>query len=404
MSPRGRHPHNRLTDRMVRQAGPGKYCDGGCLYLVVEPSGSRHWVFNGMVRGRRRELGLGGYPTVSLAAAREKALKYRRIAREGGDPSAGTAKKACPTVREVFELVTENRRTAWKTPTTEAGWRRDFEKYVAPVIGDMPIAAVSLDHLRSIVVPHWGGRNSKGYVLRQNLEAIFAWAVAQQHRPDNPAANLRDLLPKVKAPVRHRPSLPYAEAPAALADLQKLDVREPVKLVVLFIVLTAARLGEATGATWREIDLANGVWQVPPERMKSRDAHSVPLSAQAVEILGRAKRLPGDGSLVFPVLGRNGRTRAVTQDMVSAALRKLGRSDPDGRPIVAHGFRSTFRRWSIEVFRVTREVGEAALAHGESDRTVAAYTRGADPFDDRTELMRRWADYVLPVVKCLGNA
>ena len=181
-----------------------------------------------------------------------------------------------------------------------------------------------------------------------------------------------------------------------LAAWQDLEVKEPVKLVLLFIVLTAARLGEATGATWKEFDLANSMWQVPEERMKAGDGHTVPLSIQVREVLSRAEALKGVGDLVFPVVRRNGRPGRVSQEMLSVALRKLGKVDGQGRPIVVHGFRSTFRVWSIEVARVRREVGEAALAHGESDRTVAAYARDAEPFDDRVALMQKWADYVLP--------
>ena len=328
---------------------------------------------------------------------------YRQAVRGGGDPRVEAARAKGPSVREIYETVTETRRTAWKSKTTEAAWRRGFEKFILPVIGDKPVATVLLEDVRRILVPHWGGRNSKGYLLRQNLENIFAWAVAQNLRLDNPAANIARLLPKVRSRVRHRPSLPYSEAPEALAVWQDLQVREPVKLVVLFIVLTAARLSEVTGAAWGEIDLSEACWQVPAKRMKAGADHTVPLSVQALEVLRRARTLKGDGSLVFPVVDRHGKIGRVSQDMVSDALKKLGRVDPQGRTIVVHGFRSTFRMWSIEVARTTREVGEAALAHGESDKTVKSYTRNADPFDLRTALMQRWADYVLPLSGPFGD-
>ena len=137
--------------------------------------------------------------------------------------------------------------------------------------------------------------------------------------------------------------------------------------------------------------------------MKSGTGHTVPLSTQAMEVLRRAQALKGSSALVFPVVGRNGKTRPVNQEMVSYALRKLGRVDERGRPIVVHGFRSTFRKWSIEVAGAVREVGEAALAHGESDVTVKSYTRDADPFIPRTGLMQRWADYVLPLSGRFGE-
>ena len=396
MSPRGRHPHNRLTVPVVNQAVPGRHADGNRLYLVVRPSLARSWIQRLTINGRRTDLGLGPYPLVSLADARRAAIENLQILRDGGDPRHKAVSTEGPTFREIYEIVTENRSAGWKLEATEANWRRDFEKWVLPVIGEKPIAAITIGDLQRIVRPHWNGRNSKGYLMRQNLEAVFAWGVATNCRVDNPAAALKHLLPKRRSFVRHRPSLAYSEAPEALAVWQDLDIREPVKLAVLFIVLTAARLGEATGATWGEIDLAKGCWTVPAGRMKAGKQHSVPLSIQALEVLKRARALKGDGSLVFPVRGRDGRIRSVGHDMVSDALRKLGRKDPDGRPIVVHGFRATFRVWSIEVAHVLREVGEAALAHGESDKTVKSYTRDADPFDLRTEVMQRWADYVLP--------
>ncbi len=399
----GRHPHNKLTAVTLRQRSPGRHADGNNLHLFVRPNGARSWVQRITIYGRRHDLGLGPFPLVSLADARRAAIQNRLTVRAGGDPRVKAACAKGPTFREIYETVTESRRTGWKAKTTEAAWRRGFEKFILPVIGDKRVATVPLEDVRRIVVPHWGGRNSKGYLLRQNLETVFAWAVAENYRLDNPAANLARLLPKVKSRVRHRPSLRYSEAPEALAAWQDLQVSEPVKLAVLFIVLTAARLSEVTGAAWGEIDVSGACWQVPAERMKAGDDHTVPLSIQAREVLRRAQVLKGDGSLVFPVVGRNGRIGRVSQGMVSDALRKFGRVDPRGRPIVVHGFRSTFRMWSIEVARTTREVGEAALAHGESDKTVQSYTRNAEPFDLRTELMQRWADYVLPFSGRLGD-
>ena len=216
------------------------------------------------------------------------------------------------------------------------------------------------------------------------------------YRVDNPAANLKRLLPKQRSHIRHHPSLPHDEAREVLAEWLELPVREPVRLVVLFIVLTAARLSEATRATWGEIDLTRVRWQVPGERMKSGEAHTVPLSVQALDVLKRAKELKGDGSLVFPVVDRYGKVRPPSQGMVGDALRKLGRLDEKKQRIVMHGFRATFRGFTIEIAGAVHEVCEAALAHGESDVTVKSYTRDADPFAFRTELMQKWADYVLP--------
>ena len=271
-----------------------------------------------------------------------------------------------------------------------------------PAIGDKPVAAVTVEDVSRVVVPHWKGRNSKGYLLRQNIEDVMNWALAQDYRTDNPAAKLKYLLPRVKSIVRHQPSLPYTEMPDMLVAWQALPVNEAIKLSVIFIVLTAARLGEATGATWREIDLVKGVWRVPGPRMKGREEHLVPLSLQAVDILERARALQGGSSLVFPFRGRGGRTRQVSQGAVSDALRRLGRVDSAGQSIVVHGFRSTFREWAGAVARVPDWVAEAALAHVESDKTKKAYARSA-VFEARVPLMQAWADYVLPPARGVGG-
>ena len=398
---RGRQPAKRLTYKKVRQAGPGRYSDGRGLRLVVLDRGGcrlwRYWSQRLVVRGKRRDLGIGSVDDVTLGEAREMAEKNQKIARRGGDPCAEAAREKPPTFAEMYQVVTENRSKNWETSGTAASWSRMFENDILPTIGPMPVDDITIQDIRDIVEPDWKGRGTKGHLARQNIESVFAWAVGNGYRPDNPAANLKAILSPVRRIVKHHPSLPYREAPAALVDWQELRIRKPVKLAVLFMILTAGRLSEATGVTWREIDLSERIWRVPTERMKARRVHTVPLSEQALEILNHMK-FPASraDSLVFPVVDRNGRIRNPSQDMTSDALRKLGRKDADGRRIVAHGFRASFRVWGIEQARAPREVCEAALAHQESDRTVAAYTAGADPFDDRKELMQTWADFLLP--------
>ncbi len=320
----------------------------------------------------------------------------QKIARQGGDPRVKAAPEKSPTFAEMYEVVTQNRSKNWKTAGTHAAWVRMFENDILPAIGLKPVADITITDIKNIVEPDWNGRGTKGHLARQNIESVFAWAVGNGYRPDNPAASLKAILSPVRRVVKHHPSLPYRQAPEALAEWQELRIKKPVKLAVLFMILTAARLSEATGVTWREIDLSERTWRVPAERMKAGRVHTVPLSEQALEILNHMK-FPAsrEDSLVFAVVDRNGRIREPSQDMVSDALRKLGRKDADGRRIVAHGFRRSFRVWGIEQARAAREVCEAALAHQESDRTVAAYTAEADPFDDRKELMQTWADFLL---------
>ena len=393
--PPGRHPHNKLTALTMRQLRPGRrYADGEGLYLFVRESGACQWVQRIVIHGRRRDLGLGPFPRVTLAEARRVALDNRRVARAGGDPTLEAARKNGPTFRRVYEIVTEIRRKNWQTKTTEASWCRGFDKYVLPVIGDKPVAAVTLDDVRRIVVPLFNGRNSTGYILRQNIDYVLRYAVVEKHRPDNPAADLKWLLPTVRKAANHRPSLPYRQAPEAMAEWQALSINPALKLAVLFIVFTAARLSEATEATWSEIDLSERIWTVPARRMKARRGHEVPLSWQALEVLAQARKLQRSDSLIFAI-GSNRPARPPSQRTVSDALRRLGRVDEDGRPITVHGFRSTFRVWAMECVPGSSEAAEVALAHEESDRTKKAYARSTLD-EPRAKLMQQWADYVLP--------
>ena len=395
MSARGRHPHCKLKDLAVRQARPGRHADGNGLYLVVRPAGTRSWVQRIVIRGYRRDLGLGAYPLVSLADARQTALENRRVARSGGDPVAVRVQKKAPTVRELVEEVIAARRVNWSTPGTEDEWRRLFGHFVFPSIGDKPVNHVTLSHVRAIVEPLWHGRGSRGYVLRQHLDRVFQFAVAHKHRPDNPAAEVTVLLTKVKSVVEHHPSLSHLKVRDAMAAVRASAADDAVKSLLLFLVLTAARVGEASGAAWSEIDLEGRVWVRPAARMKARRKHKVPLSEQALALLHRVRALGRPGSLVF-VSGNGGRaTPHVIHRVVSKFLRTLDLVDDEGRHVVTHGFRSTFRVWAMEVARAQFEVCEAALAHVQTDQTVAAYAR-SDLFEVRRELMQDWADYVLP--------
>ena len=225
--------------------------------------------------------------------------------------------------------------------------------------------------------------------------AYSVTAVVEKHRLDNPAADLKLVLPKVRKAPNYRASLCYTEAREALAEWQALSINPAVKLAVLFIVLTAARLTEATEATWSEIDLPRRVWRVTARRMKARRGHEVPLSWQALEVLAQARKLERSDSLVFALCGSNGAVRSPSQRTVSDALRRLRRFDAEGRRMTVHGFRSTFRVWAMECVPGSSETAEIALAHEESDKTKKAYARSTLD-EPRAKLMQQWADYVLP--------
>ena len=185
----------RLTERVCQQAGPGWHGDGFGLYLHVRPSGSRAFVQRIVVNGRRRDIGLGPFPVVRLAEAREAALENLRLRRQGVDPLARRLrKKGVPTVRELAETVIMARQRSWRGSQTEADWWRTFTKYVFPRVGNTPVDEVTTGDVSAIVEPHWRGRGSPGYLVRQRLDVLLRRAVVLKHRSDNPACQLLDAL------------------------------------------------------------------------------------------------------------------------------------------------------------------------------------------------------------------
>ena len=393
MARRGRHPHNKLTEVVIRQALPGRHADGNGLYLFVRSTLSRHFVQRLVIQGKRHDLGLGPFPLRRLVDARRDALDNLRIARAGGDPR----QKKGLTFRCLYDIATATRRPGWKRESTEANWRRGLEKYVLPEIGTKPVAEVTVEDLRKILLPLWKGPHSAGATLRQNLEYVFRTAVTEKHRPDNPAADLKWLLPKVRRVQPHMASLPYTEVREAMAEWQALSINPAIQLALLFIVLTGARLSEATDATWSEIDRPKRVWTITARRMKMLRGHHVRLSWQALEVLVAAAQLKRGDSLIFNICGSNanGVARPPSQRTMADSLSKLGRVDDEGRRITVHGFRTTFRTWQMECEPGFSEAAEIALAHEESNTTKKAYAR-SQLDEQRATLMQTWADYVLP--------
>ena len=311
----------RITDLFVRTARPGRHADGDCLYLYVKDTGSRSWVVRAQFDGQRRDFGLGGYPQVSLAEARRRAPQIVDVIRAGGDPRADARRRSVPLVRDFVETVIEDRRPTWSCTQTEGSWRHCFATHVFPVVGDRRVSDVTLEDLRGIVGPLWGGRGSKGYILRQRLDCVMRCAIAHKHRSDNPAAELKVLLRKVKREPTYHPSLPHAEVTDAMRDVQAAGVDEALRLFVVFVVLTAARYSEAAHLSWAELNLHSALWTVPAERMKARCVHRVPLSRQALAVLDRARSLARSDSAVF--VRRGPGVRLVSNHAANRLLRDL---------------------------------------------------------------------------------
>ena len=388
--PHGRHPHHRLTPVRVRALrAPGRYADGQGLYLVVDPSGAKRWIWRGVIQGKRSDLGLGSVHLVSLADARDAAVACRRVARNGGNPRRERQldRRVVPTFRQAAETYYTTLRPTFRSTRHAAQWLTSLENHVFPLIGDHSVATLDSADILNVLTPIWTVKLETARRLKQRMQAVFEWAKVSGFRSgDNPTDGLKKVLPKKdKGDPTHHAALPYQAVPPFLAALRALpDLPAPVRLGLELLILTATRTSELRLATWAEIDLAQQVWTIPAARMKNGREHRIPLSARAVELLDQARGLTDGTSWIFPS-SKPGRP------LLDQVFRRAGRRIATA-PLTTHGFRSSFRDWCEERTNTPRTVAEAALAHVVKDKTEAAYRR-TDLFDRRRELMDKWAQF-----------
>jgi len=388
---------NRLTDRSIRSAAPGFHGDGSNLWLRVQPSGSRGWVFRYRLDGTAHNMGLGPYPDVGLAEARALAGAARALLRRGIDPieqrrrdRAAARLAAGRTFAEVAAEYIERNRAGWANAKHAAQWTSTIETYASPKIGQLGVADIALRDVLAVLEPIWTTKPETASRVRGRIEAVLDYAGVQGWRTgDNPArwrGFLDQILPdraKV-APVVHHAALPWRDMPDFWRALQLL--KGPAAIALRWSILTACRSGEARGARWNEIDLTEQVWTIPAARMKAKKDHRVPLVPAMLQILADVRPFAGTvDSLVFP----GQKSRAPLSDAaVSKVLDRLGRSD-----ITVHGFRSTFRDWIGDHGTFAPDLAEAALAHTLGSKVATAYQRG-DLLKRRRAMMASWCAYV----------
>ena len=374
----------KLTARKVQSLKtPGRYGDGDGLYLVVQRSLSKSWILRTVINGRRTDKGLGGYPAVSLADARRNMRELREALR------TGRRRKPAPTFRQAAERYVDDYSPTWRNPRTAANTLSRFNLYAYPAFGNVPVDRIGRADVLEVLRPIWSAKPVASQKLRQHVRAVFDYALANDYIDENatnPAGEvINSGLPRRRHVTRHFLSLPYQEIPEALESVDALAANLVSKLCFRFLVLTAARSGEARGAKWSEIDLETATWTIPGERMKAGDEHRVPLSRQALDVLIKAWQL-GDGSgLVFPSAVKPGR------QLSDMTLTKILRSTGLAAKATVHGFRTSFRTWTLEQTDTPWAVGEAALAHRLGNTTEQAYAR-SDVFERRRDLMQSWAD------------
>jgi integrase len=379
-----------LNVRRVRDTvAPGRYGDGGGLYLSIAPGGSKQWLLRLTVHGRRRDIGLGGVDTaqggvgtVKLEEARQKAREMRRIARAGGDPLAERNRSAgIPTFEEAARKVhTELIEPTAKNVKHRQQWINTLQAYAFPRIGNRRVDVIQSGDILRVLLPIWLEKPETARRVRQRLRTVFDWSIANEYREaSNPLAGIEKALPKQGDKAKHHAALPYAELPGMM---ERLENAEGIgALAVRFAILTATRSGEVRGARWQEIDAEACLWTVPGERMKAGEPHRVPLSDAALAVLEKVRGL--DDGLVFPGMRRGS---ALSDMSLTAVLKRLN------VPVTVHGFRSTFRDWAEERTAFSHEVKEAALAHTIRNKVEAAYRRG-DHIEQRRKLMDTWARF-----------
>lgn len=397
-----------LTDVRVRShQKPGMLADGDGLYLQVADGGSKSWIFRYQLNGRRRDLGLGSLAKVPLKMARRKAKAALELVADGIDPidhknaagsAAAVALAKAVTFKQAATVYIDHKRAGWRNAKHASQWSSTLEAYVFPVFGHLPVSAIDTALVCKALDPIWRDKTETASRVRGRIEAILDHAKVRGLREgDNPARwhghlKLTYAAKGEIAPVRHHSSLPYSELPAFWPKLQAQDGMGARALE--FAILTAGRTGEVLGARWSEIDLKARVWRIPGERMKASKEHTVPLSGPAVALLHKLAAVR-TGEIIF----QGHAVGAPLSNMTP--LMTLRRMKVGATP---HGFRSTFRTWVAEQTNFPHEVAEAALAHTQDDKVVAAYLR-TDFAKKRVALMDAWGSFVVsddPVAKVVS--
>jgi integrase len=399
------HPGNKRNALFAAGGVPG-------LHLQITPKAGRSWVLRAKVGSKRRDFGLGGFPAVTLAQAREKARDMRSKIENGIDPieerkAAQAALEAAQrrglTFEEAVGKALANKLDAFKNPKHRQQWQNTLSTYAAPELGKMLVEDITTQDVLRVLQPIWTTKTETASRVRSRIEAILSWATVAGHRTgDNPArwaGNLKELLPPPSkiAKEKHHPALALNDATrwfAALQDRDGIGAR-----ALEFAALTATRSQEVRGATWDEIDLEKALWIIPGERMKMGKEHRIPLPDHAIVLLKALPRLT-DNPLVFPA-ARGGKLSDMT---LSATMKRMHAADltqtgagfvdrQSNRPAVPHGLRSTFRDWAAEMTSYPGDMAEVALAHKISNAVEASYRRG-DMIEKRRRMMGDWSFFL----------
>jgi len=405
--PEARKRVKKLSPLKLKTLGPGRHADGGGLYLDLQESGSRSWIFRTTIRGKRKEIGLGGLSSRTLAQAREAAADLLAKAKKGEDilEQKRLEKRITPTFEDAAMIVHTNLAATFESETHAYNWLQSLKTYVFPKFGKKLVDTIDSADVLAAVGPIWTGKPDTASRTLRRIKVVFDFCQASGFRTaivngvavpmPNPCDGVRAALPKRNGVEKHHESLPYPELSGFIQKLRTSPSALCVKLAFEFLILTCTRTGEVLDARWDEFDLENAVWVVPATRMKMKVEHKVPLSDRCIEILNLAKQF-NDGAIVFP-------GRKAGQPLSNAAfLMALRRMDYE--EATAHGFRSTFKTWAEEKTKFDSLVVEACMAH--QIKGIERHYLRTTFFEQRKKLMTAWSAFAIamPATKVTGRS
>ncbi len=367
---------------------PGRYGDGNTLLLNVAPGGSKSWIQRITIAGKCHDIGLGGWPIVSLEKARRRAFENRVAVSEGRDPLAEKRRAKTPTFREAAERTYEGLKPRWRSTKGTKNWIQQLERHAFSRLGDLPVDTIGREDVLAVLTPIWTCKPETARRVRRNIRATLSWCQASGYVETNVAGEAIDgALPSMPAVKENYRSLPYQEVPEAVVIVWASRASLAAKACLEFVVLTACRSGEARNAEWREIDLEAREWRIPSQRMKGGKEHRQPLSNAAVAVLEKAREIDDGSGLIFPSPVRKGKPLS---DM---SLTKLLRDTGIAERAVVHGFRSSFRTWASECTNADHAVMELCLAHAVGSSVERSYAR-SDLYQKRARLLAQWGAFV----------
>lgn len=381
----------KLTKKLIENARPGRHGDGNGLYLVVDPSGARRWIVRVTVKGQknkvgaplRTDFGLGGADIVTLNQARDRALEYRRMAKQGLNPRFN-AQREIPTFAEIAQQVHIDRMPTWKNKKHGDHWINTLRDYTFPKIGRMPIDSIGQPEVLMCLSPIWTEKHETAKRLSQRIKTVLDVAKSKGFRDgENPVTAIKDagVLPKVKAKPKHHKAMRWQDVPTFYADLRTRKAMAAKAL--MFTCLTGSRTSEVLGMKWDEIDTASRVWFCPEERMKGGEEHRVPLTDEMLSIIEPLRAL--ESAYVFEGQKRH---KPLSNMAMLMLLRRMG---VEG--VTVHGFRSTFRDWASEMANAPREIAEMSISHKVGSDVERAYAR-SDQLERRRSLIEGWSRFV----------